>query len=199
MIKIIGAAVLAALFTACALAPVKGNGEAVILEGPLEPFSALDVTGKAAVRVHAGAESRYTVSVDSNLTEYLDISVVDGRLNIGPFKRLRKNIRFTIFTVDVWTGGLESVAITGSGSVLVEDDVFERGGLDIDIRGSGDVDAGSFPVETASVAITGSGKVRLWCEEKLSVKVLGSGEVVYKGRPELTQRVTGSGSVTNIN
>lgn len=68
--------------------------------------------------------------------------------------------------------------------------------LDVDIRGSGDVNAGDLACAEADVSISGSGDANVNASARLGVTVRGSGDVEYAGSPVLSQEIRGSGSVS---
>lgn len=68
--------------------------------------------------------------------------------------------------------------------------------LDIDISGSGDIDAEAVEVRDAAIDISGSGDVRMGPTGSVSVDISGSGDVGLTRRPaRLNQDISGSGDV----
>ena len=89
-----------------------------------------------------------------------------------------------------------SVVIGGSGTLSL------RGtapGLQVNIAGSGVLDALQFEVSEGEVHLAGSGEARVFANKQLEVSVAGNGRVFYKGSPEVKSTVVGSGVVKPIN
>ncbi len=82
--------------------------------------------------------------------------------------------------------------INGSGCI----DLYGEGySLDIDIDGSGDIDGFEFPVNRATVSISGSGDAKVNVSDHLKVDINGSGDVYYRGTPSTEVDIDGSGDV----
>jgi len=56
---------------------------------------------------------------------------------------------------------------------------------EIELAGTGELNASSLQVREASVELSGAGTVRIYCSEKLSIEASGAGMVEYKGSPSL--------------
>lgn len=84
----------------------------------------------------------------------------------------------------------------GSGNITLSGESKDLGST---INGSGNVRAGNLKVETAKVAVHGSGDTDIFASISLDVKVFGSGDVHYKGSPSVNTEVHGSGAVNKIN
>jgi hypothetical protein len=88
------------------------------------------------------------------------------------------------------------VVIGGSGTLVL------RGtapGVQVNIAGSGNLDALQFEVSEGEVHLAGSGEARIFVNKQLEVSVAGNGHVFYKGSPEVKSTVVGSGFVKPIN
>jgi hypothetical protein len=99
--------------------------------------------------------------------------------------------------VEITTPELSGVDISGSGKIESRPGFALQPKFAIDISGSGNIDAMNIPAGSASVSISGSGKVRVNARNSLKVDIAGSGSVVYSGHPQLSQSIAGSGSVTS--
>lgn len=83
-------------------------------------------------------------------------------------------------------------AISGSGDITVTG---TSGRLEASISGSGNIRAGGLLVETASVAISGSGDCSTHAKNDLHVTISGSGDVTYYGKPKVHSKISGSGNI----
>jgi len=85
---------------------------------------------------------------------------------------------------------------TGSGKLELEG---VAATLDVDIRGSGDVEAFDLLIRDAQVEVDGSGDAQVNVTDFLEIMIEGSGDVYYKGEPDLKVTTRGSGKVFNAN
>lgn len=83
-------------------------------------------------------------------------------------------------------------SITGSGNVRVAG---TAKALEIDIAGSGEVDAPKLTAQSAKIEIPGSGTVRTVVDGPAAVEVSGSGEVDLGPNARCTIEKTGSGTI----
>ncbi|MDD3280345.1 MAG: DUF2807 domain-containing protein, partial [Bacteroidales bacterium] len=68
----------------------------------------------------------------------------------------------------------------------------------IQIYGSGNVDALSFETKVAEVIIAGSGNCKVNADSILKSYISGSGNIIYKGNPELNTTISGSGDIQQL-
>jgi hypothetical protein len=66
---------------------------------------------------------------------------------------------------------------------------------DVNISGSGQVDAPGFRSETCRVSISGSGNCRIEVTKTLDASLAGSGNVYVTGKPQINASTAGSGRV----
>lgn len=83
-------------------------------------------------------------------------------------------------------------SISGSGDITVKG---TAGRLEVAISGSGNVHAAGLNVETAAVAISGSGDCSAHPRNDLDVRISGSGDVTYYGKPKVHSKISGSGNI----
>lgn len=81
---------------------------------------------------------------------------------------------------------------TGSGNLEIEG---VAATFDVDVKGSGDVEAFDLLVKDGQVEIDGSGDVQVNVADFLEIMIDGSGDVYYKGEPDLKITTRGSGKV----
>lgn len=96
----------------------------------------------------------------------------------------------------VQIGALEAneLAITGSGALKLE--VAGRTvSQKVRISGAVDYQAGKLDSQSATVNVSGAGKVVVRAQKTLDVSVSGAGSVEYFGDPKVTQDIRGIGSI----
>jgi len=158
----------------------KGNGHVITSERPVFAFEKIKSTGSVEVRFHASAPCRATVTVDSNLDKYIEVSVEDGMLNIMNKNYGDSGNAFTKCTIDVYCPALTYVMIMGSGSFEVVDKVTSST-FEANIMGSGSI----------------NGKIE--CNE-FTATIYGSGSITATGTSkEATVSISGSGRFNGIN
>jgi hypothetical protein len=96
-------------------------------------------------------------------------------------------------TLDVKTADFES-NLSGSGDVILtgsSDNFVSK------TSGSGDVDAINLITKNANLTISGSGDMKVNCNQSLFARVSGSGNIEYKGDPQTKDtKVSGSGEIS---
>ena len=92
--------------------------------------------------------------------------------------------------------GLEANDLTVTGSGALKMQVAGRTvSQKIRISGAGDYQAAKLDSQTASVAVSGAGRVVVRAQKALDIGVSGAGSVEYFGDPKVTQDIRGVGSV----
>ena len=166
---------IAAVCSSCiiAITPIMGNGRVVTSSRTVSSFDKIHISGEANVRFHESQEYRASVTVDSNLDEYVEVYVSGNVLNIKT--RNGYTYSFTKLLVDVYCPGLTGVSVSGSG----------------DFEGTDTIIA---PVFTSN--ISGSGRIsgRIECDS-FSAKIAGSGKITVTGYSENSNvSISGSGT-----
>jgi len=111
-----------------------------------------------------------------------------------------KNDKFSVklsgsgdIDLDVATNSFD-FALSGSGDIKL------KGNSDsvvIKLSGSGDIEAANLKSKNANITVSGSGDVKVNCNESLTARVSGSGDIKYTGNPEKRDvKVSGSGSIS---
>jgi|SRR5581483_5583075 len=166
---------------------------------PVGKFHAISIEGMGRVTFVHGDTQRVVLKAGD--TTNTQIYVKDGNLvfkscpNKGWFGWNDSCPEGYRLDVLVTTPGLDAVEIDGSGKIDADAGFPQQARLDVEINGSGSVDLTNMPAANSSVAIHGSGKVRLTAHNKLDVEIAGSGEVIYGGSPAVSQTILGSGVV----
>lgn len=187
-----------------------GSGDLETVELDLESFTAIKSSTGLDINITFGDEQKVLLTIDDNLVDRIrtrvrgDVLKIDSR---GSFRTSRR------CQLDITLPKLESVRISGSSDVIIED--FEGEFLDLAISGSGDITvdghteeleiriSGSGDINTreltareVTVSISGSGDVRVYADELLDASITGSGDISYYGDPDhVDRRVRGSGDI----
>jgi hypothetical protein len=90
------------------------------------------------------------------------------------------------------TAASVSLSLAGSGGIKVKG---ATKALEIELAGSGNVDAKDLKTETLSASLAGSGDIDASATGKAEVSLAGSGDVRIKGTQDCTTSKTGSGEV----
>ncbi len=85
--------------------------------------------------------------------------------------------------------------VTGSGNILLTGKSMKH---DVQISGSGMVNALQMWSENAFVRISGSGNSKINAAEKIDGRISGSGNVYYAGNPAVSISISGSGKLIHI-
>lgn len=189
---------------------VKGSGELTTQTREVGEFSRIRSSGSFDVTVTIGPVRKVTVTFDDNLIDLITTEVKGRTLQIGSEGSFSTH---KACKVDITVPSLEAMTLSGSGDIVIaglngEDFSYEVSGsgdatlsgqvgdVDIEVSGSGSVDAKELKATRARVSIAGSGDVRVWAEESLDGSVAGSGDITYYGNPEkVDQDVAGSGNI----
>ena len=80
--------------------------------------------------------------------------------------------------------------------VIASSIVSGRRSLELEIKGSADLEARKLTVQIANITIKGSGDARVRVKESLTADVLGSGDLTYYGNPpKVKLNNNGSGEI----
>lgn len=215
--------VLSVIFMLCFMfqgfQEVKGQGvkAALVSEDTfvLDPFHGIALGINAQVFLQMGTSSRVIVRSKDPLAKQLSRKVENGIWNIEFDQKLNFTDSLQVFVTvpafkSIAVGGsgsiscvdsfslkeLLSVSLGGSGVVLLKGDAPQ---LQINVAGSGRVDAQYFQTPDAQVHLAGSGEVRVWAVQNLEVSVAGNGAVRYRGAPSVKSTIVGNGVVKPIN
>jgi hypothetical protein len=173
-----------------------GNGQLITMEIAASSFEKINVSGSAEARFHASQAYRVVVTVDSNLSDYVDIFTRNNELNIR--LKNRGSYSFSKFLVDVYCPGLSGVSVSGSGNFTAMDKIVTSS-FETDVSGSGKTE-GAIECGDFSARISGSGKMNynVICGNMTAV-ISGSGEISIAGTgKDSSVRISGSGDFKGI-
>ena len=193
MVFVIG---FSAICLSCVVFPVIGNGQLITIEMTVSSFEKINAGGSAEVRFHASRDQRVVVTVDSNLSDYVDIFTQNKELNIR--LKNRGSYSFTRFLVDVYCPVLTGVSMSGSGSFTGADKIVTSS-FESYVSGSGKIE-GTIECDTFSTRLSGSGKINndIVCNS-LSADISGSGEITITGTgKDSSVKISGSGDFKGI-
>jgi hypothetical protein len=189
---------------------IDGSGIAATETRSLPAFTAVDLAGASRVTVRVGAEPTVVVRADDNLIGRIETDVRQGVLVVSERGSFGKTLPSS---VEVTVRDLDSVRLTGSGTISVEgvrartftaellgSGVLEVAGsvdeLEATLTGSGSMSLGFLVARSVTASVPGSGRLEVQATHELDASVPGSGVVVYAGRPAtVTRSVTGSGAI----
>ncbi|MES2129727.1 MAG: head GIN domain-containing protein [Pseudomonadota bacterium] len=189
---------------------IRGNGQSITEQRPVSAASVLDVSGPVAVEVRVGQAAAVEVQADSNLLPLIHTESNGGTLriwvdgNVSSHNEMR--VKYTV-------PQLSQVLASGSGQLRVTDlnggaltiissgsrrtDLAGRvGRLDVQVSGSGGINASGLQASAANVSLNGSGRMSLGQVngEAMTINIRGSGDLQASGTVQtLNANVYGSG------
>jgi hypothetical protein len=153
---------------------ITGNGNMVTVDRPMEPFEKIQVVGSASMRYHLSPEYRVSITVDSNIVEYVETESINNKLKIE-MSETWKSYSFKKLIVDIYCRAINDVLITGSGSLELVDKL-ETSSLRMNIAGAGGID-GSIDCNTLDIHVSGSGDISLKGNvDNGYIAIIGSGD-----------------------
>lgn len=155
-----------------------------------------------------------------NLHVYFSRNVrsVDGlevRITMPALKNVQMSGSGRLDTDGAFAGNTLNLGLSGSGRLYLNDmtypyiaanvsgsgKMFVNGqseDMDLNMSGSGELDALGCPTKVAEAHLSGSGTIRVRVSETLKAHVSGSGTIWYEGSPSLESHISGSGKVRKL-
>jgi Putative auto-transporter adhesin, head GIN domain len=174
---------------------INGSGTLKTEVRPVDKFTTIRLSGVGGnVIERTGAES-LTVTADDNLVDLFTSEVRDGTLYLSVAKGKSLSGKQPIYKISV--GDLRELDVRGSGTV--DATKLEGDTLSIAISGSGTANVAG-RTDDLTVAISGSGSFNgaELKAKRAKVVVSGSGELTVSASDELDAKVSGSGSIRYI-
>jgi len=143
---------------------IKGNGKMTTITRTTSDYDIIAVAGSFDVELVSGKEGKITLEGESNLLEYIQTEVHDGKLKIKSKKgyslRVSKGKKLVI---TVPFEDLDKVALAGSGDVYTKNATIKGDDLKMALAGSGDVIL-DVDVDNLKMGVSGSGDMtaRFW-------------------------------------
>ncbi|PHS64141.1 MAG: DUF2807 domain-containing protein [Flavobacterium sp.] len=175
---------------------VKGNGNITTKTITTEDYSEIEVVGFMDVTLVTGTEGTITVSTDSNIHEYVEITSNKGVLKL----KIKNNVTISTkkgVNITVPFTAINNLSLTGSGDVETKNTI-NTTHFETELTGSGDM---KLDVKATSIdaKLTGSGDLILTGNvSDLEIKVTGSGDFVGKNlnAENVEAYVSGSGDIS---
>ena len=213
--KFVAVCGLLLILAACQSKTIEGNGNISAALYNVPYFTKVKLSGAYKSVILIGAAQKVSIHADSNILPYIKARVDDHTLYIYMQNGYSINPSITP-EINIGVAMLEQISTSGSARVTVSgisakkfvakisgSGHFNLGGIsgkaDLEISGSGNIDAQHLIAASADVDISGAGNVKLHATRHPDVKISGSGSVQYAGSPtDVTQKITGSGSVSKL-
>ena len=174
---------------------INGSGTLKTEARPVDKFAAIRLgVGGNLVIERTGTES-LTVTADDNLVSLFTSQVKDGTLDLSVAKGKSLSGKQPVYKVTV--GDLRELDVRGSGSI--DATKLDGDALSVSIAGSGTANlAGRADDLTVSISGSGSLNAAELKAKRAKVVVSGSGELTVNASDELDAKVSGSGSIRYI-
>jgi len=191
-----------------------GGGPRVTETREVPSFDRLEISDSVDVEVTPGDSREVLVTAGEDVIDRVHTESSGGVLNIDIVDRgiVIGNDPLDDVRIQVSAGALEAVRVDGAGDVKLTG--LDRDALDLEINGSGDIEASgtvgslvatvdgagdadlsALQARTARVTVDGAGDAELHVTERLDVSVDGAGDVSYRGDPAVTSSVEGAGDL----
>lgn len=195
---------------ACAHRSAPHDGPTQAHTHEVDAFDRVELSGSFQTDIIVGTPRQVIVEADEATLAHVYTRVRGGQLEVGFDRRWRRwsTPRVTIVTPDLWAveanganrlsiahvaGPSLDLELNGSAHVVVSGHA-DR--FDVEINGSGRIDAGQLRADAVEVDIRGSGHADVTALAALNAEIHGSGRIAYAGRPKQVERkVMGSGWV----
>lgn len=153
---------------------VKGSGEKVVQEIPMESFDAIELSIGADVELTQGERQYVEIEGQQDIIDNIKLDVTNG---VWKIKHKKCVLTHKDVTIRITLPELTSVKISGSGDVITTNTFTGLDDLDLKISGSGDMDVAA-EANTLDLKISGSGNIDLYgFANAQSIDVSGSGDI----------------------
>lgn len=169
---------------------VKGNGEVVKQDRPVDSFTSVKVGGARDVVLIPGDQFKVIVETDANLQEFVEVEVKNNTLEFSDKKTIRK---YTAMTFYITLPTLETLRVSGAADVKTLD-VLKGDDLKIYVSGASDVSL-DLDYSTLMTDVSGASDVTLRGKASVNtVQCSGASEVKAKLLQTVTSVVNASGA-----
>jgi hypothetical protein len=172
----------------------------VVIDNHGDTLTLRSGSGSAGWQNWFGANPRPTPKVTVTFTELTRIEASGGlRLSADKIQIPKLSIDVSgAAAVNIADLATDDLRIDGSGAMKA--DIAGRATAQrIEISGAGDYHAPRLVSETASVGVSGAGRVLVNATRTLRIDLSGAGIVDYTGNPVVTKSVSGLGQVRQVN
>jgi hypothetical protein len=150
------AALLLLAIVASGCTAVRGSGDVVTIEVPVDDFNRLAVSHSFDVNVSVGDEPSLTLRVDDNLESSLDVEVANDTLRIG--LQPRTSVSNATLEADVTVTSLD--AVEGSGAVSIDLGSLAGSTLELQLSGASDLN-GAVDFDNVTGVLSGASNISL--------------------------------------
>jgi hypothetical protein len=192
---------------------IKGDGNLVTEERPMEAFTELKVSGMFTVVLIQG-EPKVVIDTDQNLLEHISTAVDKNKLTLSSNNKMLQTDQLVL---TVYYRSIEEVDLSGacdletSGSINGESFALEVSGaaeadltlnvtnFELELSGGGDIDLKGI-ANNVAIGISGAAEVNAFELEskKANISVSRAGEVEINASEELDVDISGAGEITYI-
>ncbi|WP_375323993.1 head GIN domain-containing protein [Flagellimonas sp. GZD32] len=195
---------------------VRGNGDVVTIERSVGDYDAVALAGWFDVEIVSGNEGQLTLKGESNLLEYIETEVKNGKLVIKTEKgvNLKPSNWNNSIVITVPVESIDAVSLAGSGDIVGKTTIktndfstnlagsgditlmVEAKSIDASLAGSGDINL-SGKTTDFEVSIAGSGDIKAYELEADNVKatISGSADIRVTANESIDAKVSGSGDI----
>ena len=192
----------------CHVSGIKGNGDIVSQNRPVQEFSSVEAEGAFTIDWVQGPPS-CTITTDENLQSRVETRMNGSKLELDwhgqlrPTRGMKVKLSSSTLTAARLTGAVRLTAtklsgkgfyLEGSGATRVTVDG-TVGELLATMSGASRLDADALQVKTAKVSISGAGRAEVSASDTLKVSISGAGKVTYSGNPTIEKDISGAGRV----
>lgn len=192
----------------CRVSGIRGNGDIVTQNRPVQEFASVDAEGAFDIQWVAGPPS-CTITTDANLQSRVETRMRGSKLELSwhgqlrPTRGVKVKLSSSTLTAARLTGAVRLTAtklsgkgfyLDGSGATRVTVDG-TVGELLATMAGASKLDADDLQVKSAQLSISGAGKAEVSVSDSLKVSISGAGKVTYRGNPTIEKDISGAGSV----
>lgn len=189
---------------------VVGSGRVTTVAQKVGNFQSVSLEGAFDAYVVVGPDQSLKIEGDDNVVKLVETRLTDGKLTISTRQSYSTHHPLKVLLT---TRALDSVAVNGSGNVVVQNyagpklavvingsgSLWASGSSDslrASISGSGDLKLAGLHTRYTSVSIGGSGNAEVFASERLDGDIDGSGNIRYAGNPkQIGRTVMGTGSI----
>ena len=163
-------------------------------------FSSIEVVGSTDVEYRQSNGSKTTISIygSDNLVDLLEVSTANGVLQVNIKKGVKILSGERRLKVIASSPSLNEVDIKGSADVYLKG-IIKGADLNLNITGSGDIEAENLQYTNLSAFVKGSGDIDVKNTKAVTVRTIvsGSGDVNIRGSAQSAMlTVNGSGDIS---
>lgn len=201
------------LFLNCNNSPprVLGNGIIISQERTVPDFSELYLEGSYVVFIDSSSSDIIEIEGEENILPHIRTEKSGSMFKIYPDRSVSCTVPIKVFMKNENLTGIKikgtsridckkaegkvlDVDITGEGQMDLSGNVKR---LNIDIDGTGNINAKKLDADSTRIGIDGMGILTVNANKYLNVKIKGMGNITYYGDPEIVQKIEGIGSITS--